>query len=78
MEECINYLAGNNLDERKLLNKKVLTFMQKKVKEFSEKYKIKFVISNTNNIEIAKRFIQLDRAIFGKIKYITDKESYGA
>ena len=50
--------------------------MQRIVDDFTVKNKIRFVISETEDEMVAKRFIDLDRAIFGKIKNITDKPMY--
>ena len=50
--------------------------MEEKVEEFSTRYKLNFTLAPICNEKIAKRFIQIDRAIFGKVKYITDKECY--
>ena len=50
--------------------------MQREAEEYTVKNKIQFIVQETENFEIGKRLISLDRAIFGKIVHITDKESY--
>ena len=79
LNECLIVLKGNNhaeSKESKELGIKIVERMRKKVQDFSNKYNLNFQIAGENDFKIAKEFIEIDRVIFGKIKNVTDKESY--
>lgn len=50
--------------------------MADKTEEFSTRYKLNFTLTGTCDDKIAERFMEFDRAIFGKVKQITDKKRY--
>jgi ribonucleoside-triphosphate reductase len=67
LNECINILK---IDEQQLLD-----FIDKKIKEIRNETKLNFMLIGPNK-EVSKKFIDLDRTIYGEIKNITDKDYY--
>ena len=80
LNECITALTKETrFDKSKEtynIAKKIVTTMNEKVEEYSRKYNITFVLSENQDNEINKQFLEFDRVIFGKIKNVTDKEKY--
>lgn len=50
--------------------------MRKKCDEFAEKYGLNFTLLATPAEGLSGRFTNMDKAIYGKIKGVTDKEYY--
>ncbi len=50
--------------------------MKSKVEEFSNKYNLNFSLMGTEDKELAEEFIATDKAIYGTLKEITDKNIY--
>ncbi len=67
LNECINILK---IDEQQLLD-----FIAKKIKEIRNETKLNFMLIGPNK-DVSKKFIDLDRTIYGEIKNITDKDYY--
>lgn len=67
LNECVKEL---DIDETKLLS-----FFETKIKTIKEETKLNFVIIGPNK-DVSKRFIDLDRTIYGDIINVTDKEYY--
>ncbi len=79
LNECLIALVGKNQEESKKaqeLGIKIVSKLREKIDDFSKKYNLTFTLAGEYNEENAKEFIELDRVIFGRIKNITDKESY--
>lgn len=79
LAECLKALIGENQAESKQAQKlgiKIIETMRKKCDEYSEKYNLNFNLIATSKEKITNKFIKLDQAIYGKLKGITDKNSY--
>ena len=76
LEECIIALTGKKVQDNEEIGKKIIEHMKEKAEEFSLKYKLNFKVEATLEEEVARQFIELDSAIYGKVKYVTDKECY--
>ena len=50
--------------------------MRKKLDEYSQQYKLNFTCLATPAEGLSGRFTKIDRAIYGKIKGVTDREYY--
>lgn len=55
---------------------KIVTMIREKANEYSHKYNYSFIVAGNYDEEVNKDFLEFDRAIFGKIKDVTDKEKY--
>ena len=79
LAECLKALTGKHhgaCEESQELGIKIVEFMRKKCDEFSEKYNLNFTCLATPAEGLSGRFINIDKAIYGKIKGVTDKEYY--
>ena len=79
LAECLKALTGKNhaeSEEAQKLGIKIVKFMSEKCDKYSKKYNLNFTLVATPSEKLAVRFAKLDRAIYGKIKGITDKECY--
>lgn len=79
LNECVLALCDKGLAESKKaqnLGLEIVNNMREKVLEACKKYNCTFTLAGIDDDEVNKEFIELDRIIFGKIKNITDKESY--
>ncbi len=63
-------------EEAQKLGLEIITFMREKIDQFAEKNKLNFTLLASPAEGLSSRFTNLDRAIYGKIKGITDKEYY--
>ena len=50
--------------------------MREKADEFAEKYNLNFTVIATPAEGLSGRFTNIDKAIYGKIKGVTDREYY--
>ena len=79
LAECMKALVGTHHAENgetKKLAYEVISFMRKKCDEYSEKYNLNFTLLATPAEGLSGRFVNIDRAIYGKIKGVTDREYY--
>ncbi len=65
-------------EEAYTLAKNILSFMKKKLDQYSDENNLNFVLSSVKDCTIERQFKKQDTAIFGKIKGVTDKEKYTA
>ena len=63
-------------DESQKLGLKIVKFMRKKCDEFSREYNLNLTCLATPAEWFSGRFVNIDRAIYGKIKGATDREYY--
>ena len=79
LAECLKALTGKHhgeSEESQKLGLEIISFMRKKMDEYSEKYNLNFTLLATPAEGLSGRFTALDKAIYGKIKGITDREYY--
>lgn len=79
LEECLIALTGEarlNSKTTQELGLKIVDFMKSKIEEFSSKYNLNFSLMGTDDDELATNFIATDKAIYGNIKNVTDKNMY--
>ena len=79
LAECLKALIGKHhgeSDEAQELGLKIIKFMRTKCDEYSEKYNLNFTCLATPAEGLSGRFTGLDRAIYGKIKGVTDRDYY--
>ena len=79
LEECLVALTGKKHSDSKEAQKlglQIVGFMKNKVEEFSIKHNLNFALAGIDDEELAEEFMALDKAIYGKIKGITDKNAY--
>ena len=79
LAECLKALTGKHhgeSEESQKLGLEIIGFMRKKMDEFSEKYNLNFTLLATPAEGLSGRFTAMDKAIYGKLKGITDKEYY--
>lgn len=75
LDECVKALTGKKQYESKdaqKLAQKIVKIMRNKCDEFSEELNLNFTLVATKNEKILQNFLELDRAIYGKIDGITD------
>lgn len=79
LAECLKALTGKHhgeSDEIQQLGLEIITHMRQKCDEYSEKYNLNFTLLATPAEGLSGRFTNIDRAIYGKIKGVTDREYY--
>ena len=79
LAECLKALIGKHhgeSEEAQELGLKIVTFMRKKCDEYSEKYNLNFTCLATPAEGLSGRFVNIDKAIYGKIKGVTDRNYY--
>ena len=79
LAECLKALTGKHhgeSEEAQKLGLEIIGFMRKKMDEFSEKYNLNFTLLATPAEGLSGRFTAIDKAMYGKIKGITDREYY--
>ncbi|HIT11218.1 MAG TPA: anaerobic ribonucleoside triphosphate reductase [Candidatus Pelethosoma merdigallinarum] len=79
LAECLKALIGKHHgedEEARELGLEIITFMRKKADEYSEKYNLNFSLIATPAEGLSGRFVNIDKAIYGKIKGVTDREYY--
>ena len=79
LAECLKALIGKHhgeSEEAQKLGFKIVKFMRDKVDEYSEKYNLNFSLIATPAEGLSGRFTNMDKAIYGKIKGVTDREYY--
>jgi len=79
LAECLKALIGKHhgeSDDAQELGLKIVTFMRNKADEFSDRYNLNFSVIATPAEGLSGRFTRIDRAIYGKIKGVTDRDYY--
>ncbi len=79
LAESLKALIGKHhgeSEEAQKLGIEIISFMRKKADEFAEEYHLNFTLIATPAEGLSGRFVNIDRAIYGKIKGITDREYY--
>ncbi len=71
------YAIDDNTSKHNDIARDILKYMAKKIETISEENNLNFVLSSIVSEKIRTEFKRQDTAIYGKIKNITDKESYG-
>ena len=79
LAECLKALIGKHhgeSGEAQKLGLKIIGFMRKKLDEYSKEYNLNFSLIATPAEGLSGRFTNIDKAIYGKIKGVTDKDYY--
>lgn len=79
LAECLKALTGKHhaeSEEAQKLGLKIIQFMRDKIDEFAKEYNLNFTCLATPAEGLAGRFTAIDKAIYGKIKGITDRDYY--
>ena len=79
LAECLKALIGKHhaeSEEARKLGYKIVKFMRQKTDEYAEKYNLNFSLIATPAEGLSGRFTNLDKAIYGKIKGVTDRDYY--
>ncbi len=79
LAECLKALTGNHHGEDKKAEKlgfEIIQFMRNRCDEYALKYNLNFTLLATPAEGLAGRFTAIDKAIYGKIKGVTDKNYY--
>ena len=79
LAECLKALTGKHhgeSDDSEKLGIKIIKFMRKKCDEYSEKYNLNFTCLATPAEGLSGRFVNIDKAIYGRIKGVTDRDYY--
>jgi len=79
LAECLKALIGEHQGESEKAQKlglKIIKFMRDKCDEYSEKYNLNFTCLATPAEGLSGRFVRIDRAIYGRIKGVTDRDYY--
>ncbi len=79
LAETLKALIGKHHGESKDAQKlglEIIEFMRKKTDEYSKKYNLNFALIATPAEGLSGRFVNIDRAIYGSIKGVTDRKYY--
>lgn len=79
LAECLKALTGKHhgeSEESQKIGLEIVKFMRKKCDEYAEKYNLNFACLATPAEGLSGRFTGIDKAIYGKIKGVTDREYY--
>ena len=79
LAECLKALLGKHhgeSEEAQELGLKIIGFIRNKCDEYSDKYNLNFTCLATPAEGLSGRFTNIDKAIYGKIKGVTDREYY--
>lgn len=79
LAECLKALTGKHhgeSEESQKLGLEIIRFMRNRCDENSQKYHLNFTCLATPAEGLSGRFTAIDRAIYGKIKGVTDREYY--
>jgi ribonucleoside-triphosphate reductase len=79
LAECLVALTGKHhgeSDEAKELGIEIIKILRQLVDEASEKYNLNFTCLATPAEGLSGRFTSIDKAIYGKIKGVTDRNYY--
>ena len=79
LAECLKALIGKHQgesEEAQKLGLKIVEFMRKKTNEFTKQHNLNITLIATPAEGLSGRFTNIDKAIYGKIKGVTDREYY--
>ncbi len=79
LAETLKALIGKHhgeSPEAQELGIQIIGFMRKRLDEYSQKYSLNFSLIATPAEGLSGRFVKIDRAVYGKIKGITDRDYY--
>jgi len=79
LAETLKALIGKHhgeSEEAQKLGLEIIKFMRKKCDEYAEEYNLNFTLLATPAEGLSGRFVNIDKAIYGRIKGITDREYY--
>ena len=79
LAECLKALIGKHhgeSEEAQKLGLKIIGFMRKRIDEYAKEYNLNFSLIATPAEGLSGRFTNIDKAIYGKIKGVTDREYY--
>ena len=79
LAETLKALIGEHhgeSDKAQKLGLEIISFMRKKCNEFAKEFNLNYTLIATPAEGLSGRFVGIDRAIYGKIKGITDREYY--
>ncbi len=79
LAETLKALTGKHhgeSEEAQKLGLEIVEFMRKKCDEFAKEHNLNFTLLATPAEGLSGRFVNIDRAVYGKIKGVTDKEYY--
>ena len=79
LAECLKALIGEHHGESEKAQKlglKIVTHMRERCDAYAEKYKLNFTLLATPAEGLSGRFTNIDKAIYGKIKGVTDRAYY--
>ena len=79
LAECLKALVGKHhgeSEESQKLGQEIIGFMRRKTDEYSQKYHLNFTLLATPAEGLSGRFTGIDKAIYGIVKGVTDREYY--
>ena len=79
LAECLKALIGKHhgeSEEAQKLGLKIVKFMREKCDEYCKQYNLNFTCLATPAEGLSGRFTSIDKAIYGRIKGVTDREYY--
>ena len=79
LAETLKALIGEHHGESAKAQKlglEIIQFMRNKTDEFSKEYNLNFALIATPAEGLSGRFVNIDRAVYGKIKGVTDRAYY--
>jgi len=79
LAECLKALIGKHhgeSEEAQKLGLEIIGFMRNKTDEYAEKYNLNFSLIATPAEGLSGRFTNIDKAVYGKLKGITDRDYY--
>ncbi len=79
LAECLKALIGEHHGESEKAQKlglEIIGYMRKKCDEFADRYNLNFTCLATPAEGLSGRFINIDKAIYGKVKGVTDRSYY--
>ena len=79
LAECLTALTGKHhgeSNESQKLGLEIIGRMRKNCDEFAKKYNLNFTCLATPAEGLSGRFVNIDKAVYGKIKGVTDKAYY--
>ena len=79
LAECLKALTGKHhgeSEESQKLGVEIIKFIRKRCDENAKKYNLNFTCLATPAEGLSGRFVSIDKAIYGKIKGVTDRDYY--